>query len=101
VRDATRKADTHPKMTINDFTEIVKKHTGSSQIGNKEGAKEIDGGIDLNKVSSTLQINRDGSGMPLPLSQQPVEFRNLEGLTPFIINVTTFNPQAVLANLPK
>jgi len=57
------------------------------------------GGIDLGQASSVLQIKRDGTGMPLPLSQQPMEFQNIQGFTPFIINVTPFNAQGILGQI--
>jgi len=46
------------------------------------------GGIDLNPAHLDLQIKRDGSGVPLPLLQQPIENMHIEGFVPVIINVT-------------
>ncbi|MDD3374270.1 MAG: hypothetical protein PHY73_00920 [Candidatus Omnitrophica bacterium] len=61
--------------------------------------KQTVGGIDLGQASSVLQIKRDGNGMVLPLNQQSLEFQNIQGFTPFIINVTTFNPAALLSQI--
>ena len=61
--------------------------------------KDSYGGIDLGNASSMLEIRRDGKGMPLPLSQQPMELRNVEGFTPLIINVMPFNPAAILSQI--
>jgi hypothetical protein len=49
--------------------------------------KQNVGGIDLNPALLDLQIKRDGSGVPLPLPQQPLETMNIEGFLPVIINI--------------
>lgn len=46
------------------------------------------GGIDLNPEMLDLQIKRDASGMPLPVSQQPIINMDIEGFVPVIINIT-------------
>jgi len=50
--------------------------------------KDPFGGIDLNPALLDMQIKRDGYGFPLPVSQQPIESFQIEGLIPVIINVT-------------
>jgi len=57
------------------------------------------GGIDLNAANLNLQIKRNGSGMPLPASEQPMELMNVQGFTPLIINVVPFNPAVILSQL--
>jgi len=57
------------------------------------------GGIDLGTTSSALQIKRDGNGMVLPFNQQSLEFQNIDGFTPFIINVMPFNSAALLSQI--
>ncbi len=46
------------------------------------------GGINLNASLLDLQVKRDGSGIPFPLPQQPVQQLQVEGFVPLIINVT-------------
>ena len=52
-----------------------------------EGQQNI-GGINLNPGLLDLQVKRDGTGVPLPLPQQPVQQLHIEGFVPLIINVT-------------
>lgn len=53
------------------------------------------GGIDLNRKHLDLQIRRDGKGIVLPFSEQPIEaLENIEGFIPVIINI------APVVNLP-
>jgi len=57
------------------------------------------GGIDLNPSLLDLQIKRDGSGVPLPLPQQPIENMNIEGFYPVIINVAPVTPSMILGEM--
>ncbi len=52
------------------------------------------GGIDFTRGRLNLEIRRDGKGVPLPLSNQPLENMRIEGFFPVIINVTP------VSNLP-
>ena len=52
------------------------------------------GGINLNPSLLNLQIKRDGKGIPLPLSQQPIKNMKIDGFMPVIINITP------VSNLP-
>ena len=45
------------------------------------------GGIDFNAANLSLQIKRDGRGVPLPISQQDLENININGLVPIIIDI--------------
>jgi hypothetical protein len=54
------------------------------------------GGIDLAQSSLDMQIKRDGSGVPLPVSQQDLDSIRIDGLVPEII---TIRPAAGLAIL--
>ena len=49
------------------------------------------GGIDFNPAALNLQIMRDGKGVPLPLTQQPIEKMKIEGFYPVILNVVPSN----------
>ncbi|MBI3601434.1 MAG: triose-phosphate isomerase [Candidatus Omnitrophica bacterium] len=46
------------------------------------------GGINLDPALLDLQIKRDGNGIPLPLSQQPIGDMKIDGFLPVIINIT-------------
>jgi hypothetical protein len=39
--------------------------------------------------------------MVLPLNQQSMEFQNIEGFVPLIINVVPFNPEAILSQIEE
>ena len=46
------------------------------------------GGIDLNPELLDMVIRRDGNGVPLPISDQPMEkLKNIQGFLPVIMNV--------------
>ena len=49
------------------------------------------GGINLDPALLKMQIKRDGKGMPLPVSQQPMLEMKIDGFVPVIINVTPVN----------
>jgi len=49
--------------------------------------KKTPGGIDFNSAHLNLQIKRDGNGVPLPISQQPLEQMQIDGFLPVIINI--------------
>ena len=46
------------------------------------------GGIDLNPKFLDLQIRRDDRGIPLPLTEQPIQDMRIEGFVPILINTT-------------
>jgi glucose-6-phosphate isomerase/2-phospho-L-lactate transferase/gluconeogenesis factor (CofD/UPF0052 family)/hydroxymethylpyrimidine pyrophosphatase-like HAD family hydrolase len=73
--------------TLKDvLTKVNQKRNASSPL-NQNGKKKV-GGIDLNPALLDLQIKRDGSGVPLPLPQQPVDTMRIDGFLPVIINIT-------------
>ncbi len=49
------------------------------------------GGIDFNSGLMKLRIRHDYNGMPLPLSQQPINGMQIQGFFPIIINVSPIN----------
>ncbi len=54
-----------------------------------EGQKTAPGGIDLNSAYLDLKIERDGQGVPLPMSEQPVDLiQQIEGFAPVLIDMT-------------
>ncbi len=65
----------------------------------KEGAEQVVetpsqvpvGGINLDPALLDLQIKRNKYGVPLPMTQQPIENMKIEGFVPVIINVTPIN----------
>ena len=54
------------------------------------------GGIALNSKMLDLKIERDGNGVPLPLSQQPLDRINIQGFMPQIISIKHVNLRALL-----
>ncbi len=49
------------------------------------------GGINLDPAMYSIQIKRDGKGIPLPVDQQPVDRINISGLRVVIKTVTPAN----------
>ncbi len=61
--------------------------------------KDTYGGINLNSELLDLQIKRDGNGIPLPLSEQPIEQMKIEGFLPYIIQITPVTNLPLLLGL--
>jgi hypothetical protein len=57
------------------------------------------GGIDFNPAMLEMQIKRDGNGLVLPVSEQPILNMNIEGLVPIIINVLPVTVPMLLGEL--
>jgi hypothetical protein len=57
------------------------------ETADADNAQLPKGGIDMNSSNLNLQIKRDGMGVPLPFSQQPLENVRIEGLIPVILNI--------------
>jgi hypothetical protein len=55
------------------------------------------GGIALNAKMLDLQIKRDGNGVPLPTSQQPLDKINIQGFVPQIISIRFVDLPALLS----
>ncbi|MBF0570546.1 MAG: hypothetical protein HQL12_01620 [Candidatus Omnitrophica bacterium] len=64
-----------------------------------EKSKKNEGGIDLNAANLTLNIKRDGHGVPLPVSQQNLENIKIDGLTPVILDIKPAMDSPLLAQL--
>ncbi len=54
------------------------------------------GGIALDAAMLDLQIKRDGNGVPLPVSQQPLDKINIQGFVPRIISIQPVDLPALL-----
>ena len=57
---------------------------------NSDGAMTADqyGGIDMNPANLTLNIKRDGNGVPLPIAQQDLaQLSKIDGLSPIILSI--------------
>ncbi|MFA5087695.1 MAG: hypothetical protein WC552_01520 [Candidatus Omnitrophota bacterium] len=55
------------------------------------------GGINFNPAMLDLQIKRDGNGVPLPATQQPIQDLRIDGFLPVIINVAPVTVPALLS----
>ncbi len=78
--------EAHGLMIANAFEKIT-----SGEIKVDSAAIQSVGGINLDAAFLNLQIKRDGSGVPLPVNQQPIGNMNIKGFTPFIIHVVPVN----------
>ncbi|MEI6437840.1 MAG: hypothetical protein WCO69_03705 [Candidatus Omnitrophota bacterium] len=63
-----------------------------------EQAAEADpfGGIDLNEKHLDLQIQREGDGISLDVSNQPEELMNIQGLSPEILEIAPLDPATMM-----
>jgi hypothetical protein len=80
-----------------DITPVDESSTKTSKITTDKASLDKPdkvGGINLNPSMLDLQIRRDGQGIPLPISQQPIGNMQIDGFIPVIINVTP------ITNLP-
>ncbi|MEI7999697.1 MAG: hypothetical protein WCH62_09375 [Candidatus Omnitrophota bacterium] len=60
------------------------------------------GGIALNSNMMDMQIKRDGNGVPLPISQQPLDRINIQGFLPRIISIQPVDLRLLLGiNTPS
>jgi hypothetical protein len=78
---------------LNEAIEMMSK---DQAMINEEDLNEVDsfGGIDMNAKNMSMQIKRDGNGVPLSLAQQNVELLSeIEGFMPRIIAI---NPASTL-----
>ncbi len=66
-----------------------------SSLSSSDANDSAVGGIDFNPTNMSLQIKRDGRGVPLPLPQQDLENININGLYPVIINILPVNAQTL------
>ena len=78
-----------------ELIEDIFTHSISINTKKEVKGKGRKGGIDLNSAMLDLQIRRDGNGVPLPISQQPIADMRIDGFLPVIINVTP-----IINNLP-
>ena len=62
-------------------------NVGSDKIQKPDGL----GGIALDSRMMDLQIRRDGMGVPLPVSQQPLDQISIQGFVPQILDIKTIN----------
>ncbi len=53
----------------------------------QDNAENIKGGIDFARSNLSLQIKRDGAGVPLPVGQQDLDSIHINGLVPVILNI--------------
>ncbi len=73
----------------------IKKGNDDKKVSS---STEPPGGIDLNPALLDLQIKRDDSGVPLPISQQPLNRLNIQGFIPVITNIVPM--QGLMVTLP-
>ncbi len=96
VIDSGKKAfgvviDAKGKMSIQDMdiAQISASPAQIPEISADAGNIHKKGGIDFNAAMLNLQIERDGAGVPLPISNQPIGEMNIQGFVPVILNIET------------
>lgn len=68
----------------------------------EEGGISSVGGIDFNSAYLDLKIRRDSAGIPLPVSEQPLqELMDIPGFAPVIMNITPIQSLPMLLGLNK
>lgn len=84
-----RRLSASQRGLIDDFkgAEIAKVDVGKVIARLDMKPKDL-GGIDLNPSLLDMRIKKDGNGVPLPMSQQPIDVMNIQGFVPVIIDVS-------------
>jgi hypothetical protein len=72
--------------SIPSVDQLISESSGGSSAVSKPSET---GGIDFNSAMLGLQIHRDGAGVPLPVSNQPIGEMNIQGFVPVILNIQT------------
>lgn len=72
-------------VSVPSVDKLTESSAGSPVVEKPDGT----GGIDFNAAMLHLQIKRDGAGVPLPISNQPVGEMNIQGFVPVILDIQT------------
>ncbi len=93
MEDLNTKFQTNKGFSSSEKTDQAMRESTVDQYREKlkEGeaiSTRSPGGIDLNVKHLDLQIKRDDKGIPLPISQKPLESIHIEGFFPVIIKIT-------------
>ena len=80
-----KEMDLYPSIELDGEISLVRVKNDAAMFSDSLQQK---GGIDFNAANLDLKIKRDGSGVPLPFSQQDISsLNNLEGLEPVILDI--------------
>lgn len=102
--------DGMPNASYNPTRRWVSDTPNNNEQGNDKAmqALKVDknsknlGGISLDSKQLDLQIKRDDNGIPLPISQQPLDKINIQGFVPAIIDIKPIDlPQLLGINLSR
>jgi hypothetical protein len=63
--------------------------------GRPDSAQITNGGINFDAAQLSMQIKRDGQGMPLPINLQDQDLLNLQGLFPILLSIQLMSPSEV------
>ncbi len=79
-----------PRRLKNDDFIVLPKELSKKIASANTGDKALftKGGIDLNEKYLDLQIEKNGLNIPIPIHYQNIENIKIDGLEPFIINIT-------------
>jgi len=78
--------------------EIRTEQADAAKVAESRAPDKL-GGIDLNPALLNLKIKRDGNGIPLPVSQQPMQTLEIDGFIPVIINIQPITNVPVLLGI--
>ncbi|VAX35171.1 hypothetical protein MNBD_UNCLBAC01-937 [hydrothermal vent metagenome] len=83
IQNEETKASQAVVQVSNKLLVEMRGMVSSSSLG-----KQVQGGINFNTDLIDWQIKRDGNGVPLPMNLQSIEYMQIDGFVPVIINVT-------------
>ena len=86
-QDAVALARFGNTAVMNEFLKPIMNDQIRLARQNKKAATGKKGGIDLNPVLPDMEIQRDGSGVPLPVNQQILDDILIDGFSPIINNI--------------
>ena len=82
-----------------------KHHSGLRVVGGRDNKPDhamAPGGIDFNSANLSLQIKRDGRGVPLPLALQDMaQLSRIQGFVPEIIEIKPAGNLPILSELQQ
>jgi len=92
----TRKEISEIRDRIKEKEASVNASPEVPELAAASDASQEVGGIALNAKLMDLQIKRDSHGVPLPISQQPLDRINIQGFVPQIISIQPVDLSALL-----
>jgi hypothetical protein len=90
LRVLSRADDVDYLFLVQSLMEAIKRKLQSNKGADERFMALPTGGIDFVQANLSLQIKRDGAGVPLPVNQQNLANMRIEGLVPVLLAIEPF-----------